>query len=106
MLGQLSKTDTRKQSGGAGYRPRPKVSDNLRRVGTLAGKPRIGTKLFARALADALRAFATVRFVAVMVDALTEANAAFYESQGFRSVPGTTNKLYLPASTLVEIASG
>ena len=39
-----------------------------------------------------------------MVDALTEANIAFYESQGFRLVPGTPNKLYLPASTLVDIA--
>lgn len=66
----------------------------------------LGTKLFARALADALLAFETVRFVAVMVDALTEANMAFYESQGFRRVPGTTNKLFLPASTLVDIATG
>lgn len=63
-----------------------------------------GTKLFARALADALRAFDTVRFVSVMVDALTDANVTFYESQGFRRVPGTTNKLYLAASTLVDIA--
>jgi hypothetical protein len=58
---------------------------------------------FARALADALHAFDTVRFVAVVVDALTEANIAFYESQGFLRVPGTTNELYLPASTLVDI---
>ncbi len=63
----------------------------------------LGTKLFARALADGLRAFETVRFVAVVVDALTEANFAFYESHGFRRVPGTTNKLFLPASTLVAI---
>ena len=66
----------------------------------------LGTKLFARALADALQAFETVRFVAVLVDALTDANATFYESHGFIRVPGTTNKLFLPASTLVEIVQG
>jgi GNAT superfamily N-acetyltransferase len=64
----------------------------------------LGTKLFARALADALQAFETVRFVAVIIDALTDANLAFYESHGFIRVPGTTNKLFLPASTLVDIA--
>lgn len=64
-----------------------------------------GTKLFARALADALQAFETVRFVAVIVDALTEANAAFYASHGFSRVPGTINKLFLPAATLVQIAA-
>jgi ribosomal protein S18 acetylase RimI-like enzyme len=64
----------------------------------------LGTKLFARALADALQAFETVRFVAVIVDALTDANVAFYESHGFELVPGTTNKLFMPASTLVAIA--
>jgi ribosomal protein S18 acetylase RimI-like enzyme len=64
----------------------------------------LGTLLFARALADALHAYETVRFVAVIVDALTEKNVAFYESQGFRYVPGTANKLFLPAVTLVEIA--
>jgi ribosomal protein S18 acetylase RimI-like enzyme len=66
----------------------------------------IGTRLFARALADALRAFQTVRFVAVVVDALTEGNVTFYESHGFRRVPGTTNKLFLPASTLVAVVEG
>lgn len=63
----------------------------------------LGTKLFARALADALQAYETVRFVAVIVDALTDTNVAFYESHGFRPVPGTTNKLFMPAATLVEI---
>lgn len=63
----------------------------------------LGTKLFARALADAVQAFETVRFVAVMVDALTEDNMAFYESHGFSRVPGTSNKVYLPARTLVEV---
>jgi GNAT superfamily N-acetyltransferase len=63
----------------------------------------LGTKLFARALADAVQAFETVRFVAVIVDALTDANAAFYASHGFSPVAGTPNKLFLPATTLVEI---
>jgi ribosomal protein S18 acetylase RimI-like enzyme len=63
----------------------------------------LGTKLFARALADAVQAFKTVRFVAVIVDALTDANVVFYESQGFIRVPGTINKLFLAASTLVQI---
>lgn len=56
----------------------------------------IGTRLFARALADGLRAYEAVRFVAVIVDALTDANFAFDESHGFRHVPGTPNKLFLP----------
>jgi ribosomal protein S18 acetylase RimI-like enzyme len=63
----------------------------------------LGTKLLACALADALQAFETVRFVAVIVDALADANIAFYESRGFVRVPGTTNKLFLPAATLLEI---
>jgi ribosomal protein S18 acetylase RimI-like enzyme len=63
----------------------------------------LGTQLFARALADGLQAYETVRFAAVIVDALTESNITFYESHGFRRVPGTTNKLFLPASTLVAI---
>jgi ribosomal protein S18 acetylase RimI-like enzyme len=67
------------------------------------GERGLGTQLFARALADALYAFETVRFVAVIVDALTEMNVAFYQSHGFRRVPGTINKLFLPASTLVEV---
>ena len=66
----------------------------------------LGTKLFARALADAIHAFDTVRFVAVIVDALTEMNLKFYQSHGFRRVPGTTNKLFLSASTLVEVVDG
>jgi GNAT superfamily N-acetyltransferase len=64
----------------------------------------LGTKLFARALADAVHAFDAVRFVAVIIDALTEANLTFYESHGFQRVSGTTNKLFLPAATLVAIA--
>lgn len=64
----------------------------------------LGTRLFARALADAVQAFETVRFVAVIVDALTDANATFYEARGFSRVPGTPSKLFLPSSTLLEIA--
>lgn len=63
----------------------------------------LGTQLFARALADCVRVYDVVRFVAVIIDALTEDNVSFYESQGFVRVPGTTDKLYLPASTLAEI---
>jgi len=89
-----------------GQRPRhPPPTLTLAWLGvdqTFAGRG-LGTKLFARALADAVQAFATVRFVAVIVDALTDANAAFYEAHGFGRVPGATNKLFLPASTLVAI---
>jgi GNAT superfamily N-acetyltransferase len=63
----------------------------------------LGTRLLARALADAVQAFETVRFVGVIVDALTDANAEFYEGRGFSRVPGTTNKLFLAASTLIAI---
>ena len=58
------------------------------------------------ALADALFAFETVRFVAVIVDALTEMNVAFYQSRGFRRVPGTINTSFLPAAVLVEVVDG
>ena len=63
----------------------------------------LGTKLFARALADCVQAYQLVRFTAVIVDALTDQNDAFYRAQGFARVPGTTHKLYLPASTLLAV---
>jgi len=63
----------------------------------------LGTKLFARALADGVQVYARVRFVAVIVDALSEANAAFDARHGFEPVPGAFGKLYLPAKTLLEI---
>ena len=65
-----------------------------------------GTKLFARALADGVQVYDLVRFVAVIVDALTEENEAFYRRQGFSPVPGTANKLYLPAATLLRVVHG
>lgn len=66
----------------------------------------LGTKLFARALADGVQIYELVRFVAVIVDALTDANVRFYRSQGFELVPGTTHKLYLPATTLLKVVLG
>jgi GNAT superfamily N-acetyltransferase len=66
----------------------------------------LGTKLFARALADGVQVYELVRFVAVIVDALTEANAAFYQRWGFLPVPGASNKLYLPAATLLRAVGG
>lgn len=42
-----------------------------------AGKG-LGTLLFARALADGVQAYSLVRFVAVIIDARSEANAGFY----------------------------
>jgi ribosomal protein S18 acetylase RimI-like enzyme len=65
-----------------------------------------GTKLFARALADGVQVYELVRFVAVIVDAPTDSNIAFYQGHGFIPVPGTTNKLYLPATTLLEVVAG
>lgn len=67
-----------------------------------AGKG-LGTLLFARALADGVQVYAIVRFVAVMVDALSDANAGFYRRHGFEPVPGAPGKLYLPASTLMAV---
>ena len=64
-----------------------------------------GTKLFARALADGVAVYDLVRFVAVIIDALTEENISFCRDQGFMLVPGTTHKLYLPATTLLQIVS-
>ena len=63
----------------------------------------LGTKLFARALTDGVQVFHLVRFVAVIVDALTEANAAWYGKHGFTPVPGAVGKLYLPATTLLQV---
>jgi hypothetical protein len=66
----------------------------------------LGTQLFARALADAAQVHELVRFVAVIIDALTDENMEFYPAKGFLSVPGTTNKLYLPATTLLQVVQG
>lgn len=66
----------------------------------------IGTWLFARALGDCAEAYDQVRFVAVIVDALSEHNARFYREHGFLALPGTTNKLYLPATTLMRVVRG
>jgi GNAT superfamily N-acetyltransferase len=63
----------------------------------------LGTKLFARALADAVEIHHIVRFVAVVIDALSAENLAFYGRWGFSPVPGTTNKLYSPAATLLQV---
>lgn len=63
----------------------------------------MGTSLFARALADAVEAYTRVRFVAVIIDALTEENASFYREHGFLAVPGIANRLYLPAVTLLRV---
>lgn len=66
----------------------------------------LGRLLLGRALLDCVHAYGLVRFVAVVVDALTERNYDFYRGQGFVPVPGTTHKLYLPASTLLEVVRG
>lgn len=66
----------------------------------------LGTKLFARALADGVQVYNLVRFVAVIVDALSDDNEAFYRRHGFLPVPGTTNKLYMPTATLLEVVLG
>ena len=44
--------------------------------------------------------------MAVIIDALTDENIEFYRAKGFLPVPGTTNKLYLPATTLLQVVQG
>jgi GNAT superfamily N-acetyltransferase len=66
----------------------------------------IGTRLFARALADAVEAYHLVRYAAVIIDAISQANIDYYLGQGFALVPGTSNKLYLPATTLMRVVLG
>ncbi len=63
----------------------------------------LGSQLSFRALADGVRAYHVVRFVAVIVDALSEANGNFYQKYGFEPVPGTVAKFYLPAMTLLQV---
>lgn len=65
----------------------------------------IGTRLFARALADGVQVYHLVRFVAVIIDSLTPKSFAFYQTMGFLPVPGTAAKLYLPAATLMQVTS-
>jgi len=65
----------------------------------------LGTKLFACALADGVRVYHIVRFVAVVIDAITEQSFAFYQRMGFLPVPGTVDKLYLPATTLLQVTA-
>jgi GNAT superfamily N-acetyltransferase len=62
---------------------------------------RLGALLLARALADAIAVYEHVRFVAIIVDALSERNVHFYLGQGFSLIPDTADKLYLPARTLL-----
>jgi GNAT superfamily N-acetyltransferase len=66
----------------------------------------LGTLLFARTLADAVAVHDKVRFVAVIIDALSASNITFYLRHGFSVVPGTADKLYLPASTLLRMVRG
>jgi ribosomal protein S18 acetylase RimI-like enzyme len=63
----------------------------------------LGTLLFARALADGAQVYELVRFVAVIVDALDDENAAFYRKHGFAPVPGAGRKFFLPAATLLRV---
>ena len=63
----------------------------------------LGTRLFARALADGVQVYHLVRFIAVIVDAITPQSAAFYQKHGFVPVPGTTDKFYMPATTLMQL---
>jgi GNAT superfamily N-acetyltransferase len=63
----------------------------------------LGTQLFARALADGVQVYDLVRFVAVIVDALTPASSEFYRKHGFLPVSGTSDKLFMPASTLMQV---
>lgn len=66
----------------------------------------LGTQLFARALADGVQVYHLVRFVAVIIDALTDENLVFYQKMGFVPVPGSPSKLYMPASTLMQVTAG
>ena len=84
-------------------RPPPTVTLAWLGVDTRFAGRGLGTQLFGRALADCVAAYELVRFVAVIVDALTDRNYDFYRVQGFAPVPGTTHKLYLPASTLLSV---
>ena len=84
-------------------RPPPTVTLAWLGVDTRFAGRGLGTQLFGRALADCVAAYELVRFVAVIVDALTDRNYDFYRIQGFAPVPGTTHKLYLPASTLLSV---
>ncbi len=92
------------QGGRVPSRPPPMLTLAWLAVDTAFTGQGLGTKLFARALADCVQVFELVRFVAVIVDALTASNEAFYVSRGFAPVPGAPGKLYLPAATLLAVA--
>lgn len=89
--------------GRAPVRPAPTVTLAWLGVDERHAGRGLGTALFARALADCVQAWQLVRFVAVMVDALTDGNFDFYRGHGFSPVPGTLRKLYMPAATLLEV---
>ncbi len=63
----------------------------------------LGSSLFFRALGDAVEVYRFVRFVAVIVDALTEANVEFCQTYGFEPVRGAVGKLYMDAATLMRV---
>lgn len=91
--------------GRAPVRPPPTITLAWLGVDRRFAGQGLGTLLFARALADCVQVYGLVRFVAVIVDALTDRNFDFYLNQGFVQVPGATHKLYLPATTLLEAVS-
>lgn len=60
----------------------------------------LGTRLLARALADAWGAAQTLPFVGVILDALDPATLAFYQRFDFQPLPGHPKRLFLPFARL------
>jgi len=91
-------------AGQAPTRPPPTVT--LAWLGIDAGFAGrgLGTYLFHQALADCVKAYDVIRYVAIIIDALDDDNVTHYRSRGFTLVPGTTHKLYMAASVLQSVA--
>ena len=68
-------------------------------------KQGLGTLLLAHALRDCHRAGETFAFVALIIDCINDSAKAFYQHWNFTELPGYSNRFFLSAQLLSEIAT-
>lgn len=66
----------------------------------------LGERLLASALLDCRQGSRVFPFVAVILDALSDASRTFYRRFGFDEMPGHPYRLYLPTSQLEAMVEG
>ncbi|MBX9678111.1 MAG: GNAT family N-acetyltransferase [Gemmataceae bacterium] len=69
-------------------------------------KKGLGERLLGSALLDCRQGSRVFPFVAVILDAISDASRAFYRHFGFDEMPGHPYRLYLPTSQLEAMVEG